>query len=182
MYKELSLLFNSSGVNTDRTSHSWRSGCRLLAKTPTRGEREREKERRTASGWGGGVWMDEQVPMLLVSTDTGIGTCDHNFVTLACSDLRWHCTEHTMHTDTEWLVSQSECRTGTTWRLGRVLWCHAEQQVNRNPTEVCAYTRGYLQWIIFLISVHLLKLDFLIKSHTEKCTHKRALYWSHFMF
>lgn len=36
--------------------------------------------------------MDEQVPMFLVSTDTGIGTCNHNFVTLTCSDLQRHCT------------------------------------------------------------------------------------------
>lgn len=40
--------------------------------------------------------MDEQVPMFLVSTDTGIGTCDHNFVTLACSDLQKHYVAHTV--------------------------------------------------------------------------------------
>lgn len=120
MHKELSPLFNSSGVNTDRTSHSWRFGCRLLAKTPTRAEEK--KERRTANGRE----TDEQVPVFLVSTDTGIGTCDHNFVTLACSDLQWHCaaqpcTRTRTHTDTKWLVNQSEYRAWTIWKPGRVL-------------------------------------------------------------
>ena len=60
--------------------------------------------------------MDEQVPMFLVSTDTGIGICDHNFVTLACSDLQWHCTAQSCvrtHTHTHtltpsgWLANQN---------------------------------------------------------------------------
>lgn len=57
-------------------------GLGLLAKTPTREERNTERAR---EGEGGG--MDEQVPVFLVSTDTGIGACNHNFVSLACSDL-----------------------------------------------------------------------------------------------
>lgn len=79
-------------------------------------ERESEREKMMKNkqiGGREGRRMDEQVPMLLVSTDTGIGACDHNFVTLACSDLQWHCTvqpcmhKHT-HTDTEgWLTNQN---------------------------------------------------------------------------
>lgn len=69
--KDSAPLFNSSGVNTDRTSHSRRFGCRLLAKTPTRGERTSARNSKWEEEGGGG--MDEQVLMFLVSTDTGIG-------------------------------------------------------------------------------------------------------------
>ena len=50
------------------------------------GERERERERRGEDKEGEGMVLDEQVLVFLVSTDTGIGTRNHNFMNPTCPD------------------------------------------------------------------------------------------------
>lgn len=101
-------------------------GCACMSVCET--ERERARQR-------GKEGEDEQVPVFLVSTDTWIGTCDHNFVTLACSNLHgalysaaMHTRKHThtrrhsprvytyTHTHRCHVVNQSECGTGRTNR------------------------------------------------------------------
>lgn len=120
---------------------------------------------------GGEEGKDEQVPVFLVSTDTWIGTCDHNSVTLTCSNLHralystaMRTRKHT-HTCTQSLRSRARTHTHTMWltnqNAGQVDSCAVIQYDRWRGTPLCVYVRvclcvcmrteGYLHAIIFLI-------------------------------
>lgn len=77
--KIISPLLKSSGVKDREPVILEGLGAGSEPRHP-QAERERKKERqRKNSHLKGGRERDEQVLVFLVSTDTGIGTCDHKF-------------------------------------------------------------------------------------------------------